>query len=841
MGLQRRVTMNGLMWLVGSGVGFASATSVMAEVLFVDQRVQGGAGDGSSWANAFANLQDALEAARIEAGTVDEIWITWGTYRPAPVNGDRTVSFELVDGVALLGGFTGVEATPEERPAHDIGTYLSGDLNEDDARDAQDEWVASTRDDNSFRVLRYEGSEAVRLDRLTISGGNQEVSTLSSNGGAALLTFGAPRVDLTDCQIRDNTCAAVAGAVFMSGAAEAVVERCVFRRNESAVLGGAVFMARSLANENRLEIIDSDFERNRVTGRLPNDAPTRSIGGGAIYSGASETVLTRSVFRWNSAETVTVLTDFDEAQGGAVLVEIVQSAPAPGQVRIEACEFRENSVVAGAGLGAFGGAVHIRNAGAEILDSVFAENEAEVADGIAQASGGAVNIRNLSGPPGGTVTVRRTRFEANRIAGNVVDLSIGAGIAVVGGDRLDSCLIEESAFLDNFVLDGGADTRGAGAYLAADSVGVAGSAFERNGATAISDSPAGLPPGGALAVDALEAEVRDCSITDNLFLLSVPYGSEDFSPGAAGLVVDAPRITVDRTRIVDNRAGVFLPDPGQIDRIAGGAAFATGSATIANSLIAGNSGREAGGVVIASLPGAIGSSIINTTIAGNEATGEGPGGVYSEHPLVLANSIVWMNRAERASAIDREIELAPGSSAEFCLIGGWDGSLPGAENLDADPRFVEPAFHDYRVQPGSPAIDSGSNELLLPGLDAFDLAGGARRVDDPASPDTGAGPSPVVDRGAFEFAPGLCGPADLAEPTGVLDLADVVSFVVAFVNESPAADLAEPTGVLDLADVVSFVVAFVNESPAADLAEPFGVWDGGDITAFVQAFAAGCP
>ena len=32
----------------------------------------------------------------------------------------------------------------------------------------------------------------------------------------------------------------------------------------------------------------------------------------------------------------------------------------------------------------------------------------------------------------------------------------------------------------------------------------------------------------------------------------------------------------------------------------------------------------------------------------------------------------------------------------------------------------------------------------------FDLAGQARRVDDPLVPDTGAGPAPAVDHGAFE-------------------------------------------------------------------------------------------
>jgi hypothetical protein len=54
------------------------------------------------------------------------------------------------------------------------------------------------------------------------------------------------------------------------------------------------------------------------------------------------------------------------------------------------------------------------------------------------------------------------------------------------------------------------------------------------------------------------------------------------------------------------------------------------------------------------------------------------------------------------------------------------------------------------------------------------------------------------------------------------------------------ADFAEPFGLLDLADLVSFVVAFTGEEPRADLAEPFGLLDLGDVLAFVEAFAAGC-
>jgi hypothetical protein len=56
-----------------------------------------------------------------------------------------------------------------------------------------------------------------------------------------------------------------------------------------------------------------------------------------------------------------------------------------------------------------------------------------------------------------------------------------------------------------------------------------------------------------------------------------------------------------------------------------------------------------------------------------------------------------------------------------------------------------------------------------------------------------------------------------------------------------AADLAEPIGVLDLADVQTFVAGFLAQDPASDLAAPFGAWDLVDVSAFVAAFTAGCP
>lgn len=54
-------------------------------------------------------------------------------------------------------------------------------------------------------------------------------------------------------------------------------------------------------------------------------------------------------------------------------------------------------------------------------------------------------------------------------------------------------------------------------------------------------------------------------------------------------------------------------------------------------------------------------------------------------------------------------------------------------------------------------------------------------------------------------------------------------------------DIAEPSGVLDLADVQAFVAFFQTGTPAADVAEPFGVFDLADLQTFVAGFLGGCP
>ena len=54
------------------------------------------------------------------------------------------------------------------------------------------------------------------------------------------------------------------------------------------------------------------------------------------------------------------------------------------------------------------------------------------------------------------------------------------------------------------------------------------------------------------------------------------------------------------------------------------------------------------------------------------------------------------------------------------------------------------------------------------------------------------------------------------------------------------ADLAEPFGLLDLADITAFVSGFLAHDSIADM-DGNGLFDLADITAFVSSFLAGCP
>lgn len=221
------------MTLLAATAMTASATvriTVGGDVIYVDDSAVGGANDGSSWVNAYTDLQDALAVA--QAG--DEIRIGQGVYKPAPAGGDRAISFNLVRGAVLQGGFAGFGADDPDALDHEkFQTILSGDLNGDDAT------TPDTFDDNSAHVVRAESLSATTAVRgLIIERGYAHFATnecpgeppLQSQGGG-LWSSNADFV-MEDCVIRNNTASCQGGGMWLSGGSP-VFLRCTFVGNRT--------------------------------------------------------------------------------------------------------------------------------------------------------------------------------------------------------------------------------------------------------------------------------------------------------------------------------------------------------------------------------------------------------------------------------------------------------------------------------------------------------------------------------------------------------------------------------------------------------------------------------
>jgi hypothetical protein len=115
---------------------FFVSTALSAQIIYVDQDATG-QNDGSSWTNAYTDLNEALDVAQYG----DSVWVAEGTYFPAD-DDNRHQHFTLRNGVKLIGGFMGTETEKEQRDWETYLTILDGDIG-----------VPGDSTDNSYSVL----------------------------------------------------------------------------------------------------------------------------------------------------------------------------------------------------------------------------------------------------------------------------------------------------------------------------------------------------------------------------------------------------------------------------------------------------------------------------------------------------------------------------------------------------------------------------------------------------------------------------------------------------------------------------------------------------------------
>ncbi|MEP7189877.1 MAG: fibronectin type III domain-containing protein, partial [Roseiflexaceae bacterium] len=195
-----------------SNVVQAATKPCIPQIIYVDQWATG-ANDGSSWTNAYTDLQSALVITTIRG---DQIWVAAGTYQPSSA-GDRSATFLLISGVAIYGGFGGGETDLSQRDLSAHTTILSGDLGNNDPPGLPTyASIESTMADNSYHVvISSDVDTATVLDGLTIAGGNAYGAPGTPSGGGMLNQGGSPL--FRDIIFRNNAGTYGAGIANLGG------------------------------------------------------------------------------------------------------------------------------------------------------------------------------------------------------------------------------------------------------------------------------------------------------------------------------------------------------------------------------------------------------------------------------------------------------------------------------------------------------------------------------------------------------------------------------------------------------------------------------------------------
>ncbi len=148
-----------------------------------------GSNNGSSWANAFTDLQSALPANT--CNDLFDVYVSSNTYKPAVSN--VNISFQIPSGMQIYGGFTGNEKNINERNLALIHTTnkttLTGDLGINDTPFN----FASNRSDNSYNIVTINGGY-VTFDGFTVRGG-QDYGIIKGPYGD---------IKISNCRMVDN-------------------------------------------------------------------------------------------------------------------------------------------------------------------------------------------------------------------------------------------------------------------------------------------------------------------------------------------------------------------------------------------------------------------------------------------------------------------------------------------------------------------------------------------------------------------------------------------------------------------------------------------------------------
>lgn len=365
-----------------------------AAVIYVDDSAAG-KNTGASWIDAYVDLQNGLAAAQ----SGDEIHIGQGLYKPAGPNGDRTISFHLVNGVLVQGGYAGAGSPdPDALDPRAYPTVLSGDLNGDDG--PNETWT--NYDENSLHVVVADGlDQSAPLRGVTVRSGCANLDFSENHAGGVLVVNSI--LVITDCIIEDNQAITAIGGLYAS---TCVANNCIVRRNRT--MGGTVGGG-GLGSGAGSKFTNCTFEKNKApeagsagalsTGNSTIDSclfinNSAVEDGGAIFG--SNLTITESTFVSNGCgvyggvirgsnctfTNCQFMTNFGGAEGGAIY---------GSNFTLSGCAFKGCQSSAGGAISTQGTST--------VVDCTFDENKTFVNNGYnagAILNGGMLDVVNCA-------------------------------------------------------------------------------------------------------------------------------------------------------------------------------------------------------------------------------------------------------------------------------------------------------------------------------------------------------------------------------------------------------------------------------------------------------------
>ncbi|MFW5652835.1 MAG: right-handed parallel beta-helix repeat-containing protein [Planctomycetota bacterium] len=679
----------GLM-LIAAGYATAGSMAMAADIWYVNADAQPG-GDGTSWATAFRNLNDAISASQID----DEIWVAAGTYRPGSGK-DRTQTFLMREGVDIYGGFSGTEVARDERNLAANPTVLSGDLDNNDGPGF------TNYSDNVYHVVRAENIILnPRLDGFIIRGGYADggFGSGNDNGGGIL----ADNADITiaNCDIIENWAIGAGGGVFLRNTSNTAIETSSLSFNTGGGLG--------LSTDAAVTVTDSEFRSNT------------DQQGGAVRSFNGSMSFDNTAFVGNSAEQF----------GGAIYAF-------ESELTMVGCNVVGNSVTA---TSASGGAMNL-------YDSVAIIEQTNINANSATGDGGGLAVwhfsdaalintavyDNTSGDDGGGIAVwdSGTLVMQNRELSRNAASDQGGGMFV---DQSSDVTLDDVDVASNEAFRGGGTTVNNNAVLTLQN-----SWYSSNVA---------IDTGGALNV---ERNARLVAVDGNMTSNSAGVGGA--VAAHPGTTIDIQGVRISNNEAFVDGGAIFAIESTPkvrnnrfwINRALDGNGGAINLVGATNIEMMGNAfSRNRAAVGGAMALDSVTIEVLHCTLNDNEASIDGDGialnSMSGSSTVGVVNSIL-SNGGNEIANLDNSVV-----DAVFSLIEGGAYTGPGVFN--AEPTFVDPAAHNLMLVSGSRGVDAGNNEAAPAALEV-DVVGNPRLVDDASTGDSGRGERPIVDMGAYE-------------------------------------------------------------------------------------------